>query len=59
MPTSMPIADICINLIERDARSNAIPMDIRRRGYSQSVLSHFETDLLLYVSSEIYGNFVI
>ena len=54
---SMPMADICINLIERDARSNAVPMDIRRRGYTQSVLSHFENDLLLYVTSEIYGNY--
>merc|ERR1712154_660605 len=48
----MPISDIAINLIERDARSNAIPMDIRRRGYTQSVLSHFENDLLLIAENQ-------
>lgn len=56
---SMPISDIAINLIERDARSNAIPMDMRRRGYTQSVLSHFENDLLLYVLTVIFTVFVI
>jgi len=51
---SMPLSDIAINLIERDARSNAIPMDIRRRGYTQSVLSHFENDLLLIAENQSF-----
>lgn len=45
---SMPMSDIALNIIERDARTNAIPMDVRRRGYTQSVISNFESDLLLY-----------
>eukprot|EP01084_Bolivina_argentea_P238263 400289_1 len=49
---SMPLAETAINLIERDARSNAIPMDIRRRGYTQSVVSHFENDLLLIAENK-------
>eukprot|EP01083_Nonionella_stella_P301426 1033989_1 len=49
---SMPISEIAINLIERDARTNAIPMDIRRRSYTQSVLSHFESDLLLIAENQ-------
>eukprot|EP00484_Ammonia_sp_Unknown_P031138 CAMPEP_0197032122 /NCGR_PEP_ID=MMETSP1384-20130603/10876_1 /TAXON_ID=29189 /ORGANISM="Ammonia sp." /LENGTH=366 /DNA_ID=CAMNT_0042461731 /DNA_START=119 /DNA_END=1219 /DNA_ORIENTATION=- len=49
---SMPISNIAIDLIERDARTNAVPMDIRRRGYTQSVLSHFESDLLLIAENQ-------
>eukprot|EP00485_Elphidium_margaritaceum_P012290 CAMPEP_0202693780 /NCGR_PEP_ID=MMETSP1385-20130828/7811_1 /ASSEMBLY_ACC=CAM_ASM_000861 /TAXON_ID=933848 /ORGANISM="Elphidium margaritaceum" /LENGTH=365 /DNA_ID=CAMNT_0049349511 /DNA_START=104 /DNA_END=1201 /DNA_ORIENTATION=- len=49
---SMPIADIAINLIERDCRTNAISMDMRRKGYAQSVFSHFESDLLLIAENQ-------